>query len=505
MRTFAKFAPAVLWAFLLPSTASAQASLTGVVRDSSGAVLPGVTVEAASPVLIEKVRTTVTDGSGRYQLIDLRPGAYTVTFTLAGFNAARREGVTLSGSAASVVDSELRVGSLEETITVTGDAPTVDVSTTSRQAVLSADTIDALPSARNYVTLARMIPSAVYNGTDVGGSNLQLVGGSVRIHGSRDQDQRVTLNGINTMTLQAGGNIGGQIPDVGSASEVTVDHTAVSAELPTGGVRINFIPRDGGNRFAAATFFTFSNGALASDNFTDELKAAGLGAPNEIKKNWDLNASAGGPFKRDKVWYWFSMRYTGVENWAPVFENVNAYNPSEFLYVPATTRGLLEGRSYNSSLRTTWQATPRNKIAGTYKQDTWCDCPNGITRGRGPRGGARLPLPVVAADTWGVDLAGDQSDAVGGCGHASLRAMGIHASASANRLVSRIRTDRAPDDFRNRAVDRARLSGAGAQQQQHARAELHLPGGDGLCHRDTQLQGGLQPRPRLTRKRPTTT
>ena len=129
MRTLAKFAPAVLWAFLFPSTAYAQASLTGVVRDSSGAVLPGVTVEAASPVLIEKVRTTVTDGSGRYQLIDLRPGAYTVTFTLAGFNASRREGVTLSGSAASVVDSELRVGSLEETVTVTGEAPTVDVST----------------------------------------------------------------------------------------------------------------------------------------------------------------------------------------------------------------------------------------------------------------------------------------------------------------------------------------------------------------------------------------
>ena len=126
----------------------------------------------------------------------------------------------------------------------------MDVSTTSRSAVLSADTIDALPTSRNYASLARMIPAAVCNGTDVGGSELQGVGGSVQIHGSRQQDQRVTLNGINTMTLQAGGNIGGQIPDVGSAAEVTVDHTAVSAELPTGGVRINFIPRDGGNRFA---------------------------------------------------------------------------------------------------------------------------------------------------------------------------------------------------------------------------------------------------------------
>ena len=261
---------------VLPSLALAQASLSGVVRDTSGAVLPGVTVEAASPVLIEKVRTAVTDNNGRYQMVDLRPGAYTITFTLAGFNTGKRDGVALSGSAASVVDMDLRVGSLEETITVTGEAPTVDVSTTSRSAVLSAETIDALPSSRNYASLARMIPAAVFNGTDVGGSVLQGVGGSVQIHGSRQQDQRVTLNGINTMTLQAGGNIGGQIPDVGSATEVTVDHTAVSAELPTGGVRINFIPRDGGNRFAAATFFTFTNGGLAGNNFTDELKAAGL-------------------------------------------------------------------------------------------------------------------------------------------------------------------------------------------------------------------------------------
>ena len=218
MRTLAKLAAAVALALILPSVAFAQASLTGTIRDTSGAVLPGVTVEAASPVLIEKLRVASTDGNGRYQLVDLRPGEYTVTFTLAGFNSVKRERVALTGSSATNVDAELRVGSLEETITVTGEAPVVDVSSSSRQAVLSADTIDALPTARNYVTLARLIPAAVYNGTDVGGSNLQLVGGSVRIHGSREQDQRVTLNGINTMTLQAGGNIGGQIPDVGSAS-----------------------------------------------------------------------------------------------------------------------------------------------------------------------------------------------------------------------------------------------------------------------------------------------
>jgi Carboxypeptidase regulatory-like domain len=396
MGTLAKLGAAVAWAVILPSVAFAQASMTGTVRDPSGAVLPGVIVEAASPVLIEKLRAATTDGNGRYQMVDLRPGEYTVTFSLAGFSSIKREGVTLTGSSATNVDAELRLGSLEETVTVTGESPIVDVSSSSRQAVLSAETIDALPTARNYVTLARLIPAAVYNGTDVGGSNLQLVGGSVRIHGSRDQDQRVTLNGINTMTLQAGGNIGGQIPDVGSASEVTVDHTAVSAELPTGGVRINFIPRDGGNSFSNSTFFTFTNGSLTSNNFTDELKAAGLGTPNEVKKNWDLNGSFGGPFKRDALWFWFSMRYTGVENWAPVFENLNAYNPAQYLYVPDTeNRGLLEGRSYNSSLRMTWQASPRNKFAGTYKQDTWCDCPNGITALVAPEAARDFRFPVL--------------------------------------------------------------------------------------------------------------
>src|SRR6185503_4583950 len=128
MRFIGKLSAACVFTALLfiPSMVFAQAGLTGTVKDTSGAVLPGVTVEAASPVLIEKVRTTVTDGNGRYQLIDLRPGAYTVTFSLAGFNTVKRDGVTVSGAGTSTVDADLRVGALEETITVTGEAPTVD-------------------------------------------------------------------------------------------------------------------------------------------------------------------------------------------------------------------------------------------------------------------------------------------------------------------------------------------------------------------------------------------
>ena len=393
MRTIVKYLALAAGVVFLPSLVYAQAAISGTVKDTSGAILPGVTVEAASPVLIEKVRSAVTDGNGRFQIVDLRPGAYTVTFTLTGFNTVRRDGITLAGSTTSVVDVELRVGALEETITVTGEAPVVDTSTSTRQAVLSADTIDALPTARNYVTLARLIPAANGGGNDVGGSNLQGVGGSVTIHGSRESDQRVTLNGINTMTLQAGGNIGGQIPDVGSAAEVTVDHTGVSAELPTGGVRINFIPRDGGNRFADSTFFTFSSGGLQGSNFTDALRTAGLATPNEVKKNWDLNQSFGGPLRRDRLWYWASIRFNGVENYAPIFNNANAYKPNEWLYVPSSERGLLKGRSYNSSVRMTWQASPKIKIAGTYKADTWCDCPNGITATIAPEAARDFRFP----------------------------------------------------------------------------------------------------------------
>ena len=120
--------------------------------------------------------------------------------------------------------------------------------------VLDANTIDALPTARSYLTLSRLIPATVGGGDDVGGTNIHGVGGSTTVHGSRSQDQRVTLNGISTMTLQAGGHLGGQTPDMGSAAEVTIDHTGVSADLPTGGVRINFIPRDGGNTFSRNNF-----------------------------------------------------------------------------------------------------------------------------------------------------------------------------------------------------------------------------------------------------------
>jgi len=385
---------------IVPAVAFAQASISGTVKDASGAVLPGVTVEASSDVLIEKVRSGISDGNGRFQIVDLRPGSYSVTFTLTGFGTVKRDGVLLSGTANTVVDADLKVGSVAETITVTGEAPLVDVTSTTRQSVLDHDTVQNLPSSRQYFTLARMIPGTTGGGTDVGGSGnvgfsgIADVGSSLTAHGSKNVDQRVMLNGVSIMTLQAGGNIGGQQPDVGSAAEIAVDTSSLSAEGATGGVRINFIPKDGGNTFGNSTFFTFANQSMQGNNFTDALKAAGLATPTQIHSTYDINESLGGPIKKDKVWFWFSTRYNRSANYAGIFQNLNAYNPNAWTYVPDTANPAEnKGVVQQNNLRLTFQVNPKLKIAAEQKVDSWCNCPQAITATRAPEAGYDRRFP----------------------------------------------------------------------------------------------------------------
>ncbi|MEQ1759631.1 MAG: carboxypeptidase regulatory-like domain-containing protein [Vicinamibacterales bacterium] len=384
MKGFIRLALCVLTAVLAPTWAFAQASIAGTVKDTSGAVLPGVTVEAASPVLIEKVRTSVTDGNGRYQIIDLRPGAYTVTFTLAGFNTFKRDGVTLAGTGTSTVDADLRVGALEETVTVTGEAPVVNVTSTTTQRVLSLDTANAIPTARNIDQLANLVPGVTISGA-TGSRNVGNIlgansGDGVTFHGTQSADSRITVNGISVMTLQAGGGLGRAKPEMGSAQEVTFDQSSVSAEMPTGGMRMNIIPRDGGNTLKGTAFMTFANNALTASNYTDRVKTLGLAAPQTLKLNWEVNPGLGGPFKKDKVWFWLSARKTIVQNYAPIFENRNAYDITKWTYeADEAKQGVNKGRYHTMNLRTTVQATPRNKFAFTYKYEGYCSCPEGVS------------------------------------------------------------------------------------------------------------------------------
>jgi len=183
---------------LAPIAAYAQASITGVVKDTSGAVLPGVTVEVASPALIEKTRSSVTDGSGLYQIISLPPGAYTVTFTLTGFNTVKREGIELTGSFIATINADMKVGAISETITVTGETPLVDVQSAAVQKVVTKEVVDAIPTGRLGINLAALQPGIILGaagGVGVANSNslaTQDVGGTagdsftdLAIHGGK--------------------------------------------------------------------------------------------------------------------------------------------------------------------------------------------------------------------------------------------------------------------------------------------------------------------------------
>ncbi len=392
-----------------PAVAFAQAEIAGVVRDTSGAVLPGVTVEAASSALIEKVRTVVTDGSGQYRVVDLRPGAYTVTFTLTGFNTVRREMLELTGSAVATVNAEMRVGALEETITVTGAAPVVDVQQTTRQQVLGRNVIDNIPSGRTYYALGVLIPSVNSNVTDVGGAAGDAMA-QLSVHGSRPSSQRITQNGVSTAGLSGSGGFSGIVPNVGAAAEVTIDTNAASAELATGGVRINFVPRDGGNTSSGSVFFNMAHeDFLASNNFTDRLRDAGLSAPGQIKKNWDFAPNMGGPLVRDRLWYFGTARYQIAQQYAAgMLENKNAFDPTKWTYEPDTTKPALSanGDWQQAKMRMTWQANAKNKISGEWEQQAYCRCPNGVSAVVAPEAGRdrRFPTQRVLMAEWSAPL-----------------------------------------------------------------------------------------------------
>ena len=263
---------------LLPSTALAQdsASIAGVTTDASGAVLPGVTVEATSPALIEKVRSAVTDGSGQYRLEQLRGGVYTVTFTLPGFATVRREGIELSGSFAATINAEMRVGAVEETVTVTGESPIVDIQSANRQRVINQELLEAIPTGRTPQVAAFMIPGVNLSNVDMGGTNIiNTTGGSLSIHGGSIADTRLLVDGITIANTEGTGWSANMLPNMTSTQEVAVDYSSVSAESITGGLQINMIPKTGGNRFAGSLFATAVNSSFQGSNNTDELTSPG--------------------------------------------------------------------------------------------------------------------------------------------------------------------------------------------------------------------------------------
>jgi hypothetical protein len=349
-----------------PTRAQSNSGIAGVVKDTTGAVLPGVTVEAASPALIEKVRTGITDSSGQYKIVNLVPGAYTVTFTLAGFSTVRREGIELTASFTANVNADLRVGSISETITVTGQTPTVDVQNVVTQRVVTRDILDAIPTGSKSVAhLGVLIPGVTVNNQDVGGS--AFTSSQIAIHGGRAGEQQLLYDGL---MYNNGQGRGGQYTAIatndGTVQEVSLETGGLGAESEMSGIRTNVIPREGGNTFRGTFATAFTNHNLQTDNLTEEFKAAGLLSVNTVFKIYDINPSYGGPIKRDRLWFYASGRKWAAQQYvAGMFYNKSTI---PWKYEADTTRPALNIETNgNESLRLTWQVSARNKISGQYQ------------------------------------------------------------------------------------------------------------------------------------------
>src|SRR2546428_3654714 len=366
--------------------AQTTAGIAGVVRDTSGAVLPGVTVAASSPALIEKVRTAVTDDQGRFNIVELRPGTYTATFTLAGFSTVRREGIELSAGFTATANAEMRVGGVEETVTVTGASPVVDVQSARTQQVMNLRVLESLPSgARDLTQFASLtlgVTASTQGRNDVGGAMAESNTG-LSIHGGRGDDGRVNYDGMNTNHFYGGG--GGQQRmwkfNTLAVQETVIDTGGNNAEVETGGANINMIPRDGANTFSVHSILAYTRDSLASGKVSDALIARGSrDNQKSIKQVWDYGVGIGGPVMKDRLWFYSSTRFWGGQNTGA--NNYFNKSPVFYRYEPDLSRPAYSDFSQrDAGGRFTLQASEKHKITSTLEWQRGCGCWLSISSG----------------------------------------------------------------------------------------------------------------------------
>ena len=277
MHRVVRVVAAVAGILLLPSLASAQATIAGVIRDASAAVLPGVTVEASSPVLIEKSRTVVSDGTGQYRITDLPPGTYELTFSLTGFSTVKREGLAVSGSGVITSNADLRVGAVAETITVSAASPVVDTQSVRREVVLNNETLSTLPATRGYGSALATVPALNIGGVAGAGAAVAPTTPNMMFftaHGGAAGEGRILTNGMAVAAPFGGGGVSDVTYDTANSEEMQVLISGGLGEAETGGPSINIVPKSGGNQYRGSAFYSFSGDWATSNNVDD--RAAGL-------------------------------------------------------------------------------------------------------------------------------------------------------------------------------------------------------------------------------------
>jgi hypothetical protein len=347
-----------------PAWAQASASgIAGTVKDTSGAVLPGVTVEASSPVLIEKVRSAVTDAQGNYQITELRPGEYAVAFALPGFSTVKREGVALTSGFTASVNAEMKVGSVEETITVTGAAPQVDVQNVRQQTVVQRSEIEALPVGQGSTSsLVSLIPGLGDGGlVDVGGTGGAWQAGRATYgtyHGKIGL--RTTMDGMRTQNTGTGKAPGYTI-NMQFVEEVAVETGGITAEGSASAMAMNHVPKEGSNQLRFTLAGRFMSAGMQADNLDDKLRARGATTPQQVENLHDSGFYVGGPVIRDRLWFYTGVRRWGFRRQIPgLFENKTL---GGLVYTEDRSKPV-RFRELDQSIggRSTFQASAKNKV-----------------------------------------------------------------------------------------------------------------------------------------------
>ena len=368
---------------LAPATVSAQTGIAGVVKDTTGAVMPGVTVEASSPALIEKSRVAISDSAGLYKIVDLPPGTYAVTFSLAGFKSVKRTDILLEGTFTAQINADLQVGAMEETLTVTAESPTVDVITNQKTFVANREILDSIPTpVRNTPGRALLIPGTTVTPFVLGQFNLTS-------HGSATSDFTMAIDGLRVNNLCGSGQYSGFYMNDAAVQELSYATGSESAEIQSSGIRVNQVPKDGGNRFSGSFFAQYQGSGLQSDNRTDAMKALQAnGLPlvtvAGTAYNYQVNPSFGGPLVKDKLWFYFTYKY----------EDAKIYVPSARF--PDGSQAFRNSMgNYSGVGRVTWAASNKDKIRAYVEKQFNGEFYNGFNT-------LATSTPEATTDAFGV-------------------------------------------------------------------------------------------------------
>jgi hypothetical protein len=399
MRQVRRVGFGILMMLVIAVTGHAQTlgTINGVVKDTQGAVIPGVSVEVASPALIEKTRSVVTDERGQYTIIDLAVGTYSVTFALPGFATVKRDGVGVLANFTATINAELKVGGATETITVTGETPIIDTSGTITDRAVTPDLIKAIPNGDTMYQLAAMMPGVtISGGQDVGGSSGSPVGAQLSAHGGTGGDEIQLIDGVRIGNLIGGGSRTQETLSPLLYDEVDVQLSGQGGDAVRLGVTSNSIPRSGGNKFSGTFLMNGSAPSLQSNNLTSRLQALGLTSVTAIKTLYDINGSFGGPIIKDRLWFYGTERYQTNQTWAAgsYYDQNPLPTPTDLVRVATTQQGYNPNFIWDNTLRLTLAVTPKLKVNGFgIMQRKWWPYYPGVSAAVSPESVEQITWP----------------------------------------------------------------------------------------------------------------